>query len=246
MSNQREYRITQAKELRISNEDGKKTLQGYAAVFNSLSDDLGGWRETIVPGAFSRSLKSNPDVLALSEHDTKKGILGRTKSNTLSLLEDNIGLRFVCELPNTTLGNDIAESVSRGDLDGCSFGFIAQDTCWDKTDNGVVRSLLDVDLLDVTVTASPAYPATSVQMRSKMFPDGVVEVPDLEARTEPEEAQTQPDPTECACPCEACSTNADCEHCDNTCTPEMNCRCGDMVADRMLAALCERRLRLVA
>lgn len=96
---QREFRFLQAKELRINENDGKRTLTGYAAVFNSFSEDLGGWREQIAPGAFSNSLRNSPDILFLSEHDVKKGLLGRTKSNTLRLAEDNIGLRFECDLP---------------------------------------------------------------------------------------------------------------------------------------------------
>lgn len=184
--NKREYRFVPARELRVSkSDDGKRTLSGYAAVFNSLSEDLGGFREQIKPGAFTRCLRSNPDVSCLHEHDPRQGLLGRTKSGTLRLSEDNIGLRFECDLPNTTLANDVAESIDRGDLDGCSFGFIAQDDDWSRSDGMTLRTLNDADVFDVTVTSMPAYPATSVQVRSRLFPDGTVEVPELRTEANP-------------------------------------------------------------
>jgi HK97 family phage prohead protease len=164
----KEIRFSDAQELRIQTDAaGKRTLTGYAAVFNEESQDLGGWTETIKPGAFRRSLATGPDVMALSEHDRNKGLLGRTKSGTLRLSEDNVGLRFECDIPDTQLGNDTAVSVARRDLDACSFGFIALDTSWDQNAaGGVVRTLNDVDLRDVTITSQPAYLGTSVQLRS--------------------------------------------------------------------------------
>jgi uncharacterized protein len=177
----RELRFIPAKELRVATTaDGKRTMTGYAAVFDSLSEDLGGFKEKLQRGAFSRSLRSNPDVMALSEHDSRKGILGRTP-NTLRLSEDNIGLRFECDLPATTLGSDIATSIERGDLRACSFGFVAQDQDWGQSSGETIRTLKDVDLFDVSVVANPAYPATSVQMRSLMFPDGSVAIPEFRA-----------------------------------------------------------------
>lgn len=171
----REYRYLSAKKLRISNQNGKRTLTGYAAVFNSPSQDLGGFTETIRPGAFSRSLANGADVKLTHEHDPRQGLLGRTKSGTLDLKEDSVGLRFSAELPNTTLANDVAESVSRGDIDGCSFGFRCPSggDDWAKDSNGnVMRTLKDVDLFDVCVTSDPAYTSTGVQLRSRLFPDG--------------------------------------------------------------------------
>ena len=156
-------------------------MSGYAATFDNLSHDLGGFKEKINRGAFSRSLKSNVDVVALSEHDAHKGVLGRTKSGTLRLKEDNIGLRFELDMPDTNLGRDVATSVQRGDLDSMSFGFVAQDDDWDKNGTEVIRSLKDVDLFDISAVCFPAYPGTSVQMRSLMFPDGAVVIPEFRA-----------------------------------------------------------------
>jgi HK97 family phage prohead protease len=236
----RELRFTTNKELRVAVDSltGKRTLAGYAAVFNSPSQDLGGWTETIKPGAFTRSLASNPDVMCLSEHDPKKGLLGRTKSGTLKLAQDEIGLRFECELPDTTLANDTATSIGRGDIDGCSFGFVVVSQTWADSKDGVVRTLNDVDLFDVTVTSMPAYPATSVGLRSAMFPDGVVEVP-TEFRSD-EELAAMGD--ECGCDCPECVSGNCLECSDLDCTDE-NCRCMEGRANKALAELITRKLR---
>src|ERR1700733_14697121 len=202
--NQKEYRFNSAKELRVQTDaSGKRTLSGYAATFHPRSYDLGGFVEQIAPGAFTRSLKGNADVMALSEHNAQKGILGRTKSGTLRLSEDSVGLRFDCDLPNTSLGNDIAESVGRGDLDSCSFGFVKQADGWERNGKDVVRTLKDVDLFDVSVVGNPAYPATSVQLRSLMFPDGSVEVP-TELRDMDDATEDTGDTSICGCACDFC------------------------------------------
>lgn len=172
----REYRYLPARELRTSSDNGKRTISGYAAIFSSPSVDLGGFTEKIAPGAFTRSLRDKADVMLLHEHDARKGLLARTKSGTLDLTQDATGLHFRADLPNTTLGNDVAEMVSRGDLAGCSFGFCVPEGGdeWQRlSDGNILRTLRDVDLFDVTVTASPAYPATSVKMRSLLATDGV-------------------------------------------------------------------------
>lgn len=138
---------------------GRK-LYGYAARFNHETD-LGEFREVIEPGAFTRSL-SGRDVRAIYEHDGK-ALLGRSGAGTLRLQEDEQGLAFELDLPDTTLGRDLAVLVERGDLCGCSFGFQVRTDDW----RGGVRHLQDVDLHEITITATPAYDATSVQVRSQ-------------------------------------------------------------------------------
>src|SRR5277367_5678504 len=98
MSKQREIRYLPARELRATkNADGTRTVSGYAAVFNSLSVDFGGWQEIVAPGAFTRFLLANPDVVCLRDHDNAI-LLGRTASKTLTLEQDATGLRFECLL----------------------------------------------------------------------------------------------------------------------------------------------------
>lgn len=136
-----------------------RTLFGYAARFNAETD-LGEFREAIAPGAFASSLSAN-DIRAIYEHDGK-ALLGRSGSGTLRLSEDAEGLAFELDLPDTTLGRDLAVLVERGDLSGCSFGFLCRKDEW----RAGVRHLQDIDLQEITITATPAYSATNVQVRS--------------------------------------------------------------------------------
>ena len=139
-------------------------ITGYAAVFNSRSEDLGGFVEIIEPGAFSGSLES-ADVRALVGHDATQ-VIGRNKSGTLNVFEDDHGLRVEIDPPNTSAGRDIVESVRRGDIDSMSFGFIATNDRWEYDDGQEVRYLEQVELLEVSVVAWPAYQSTEVAVRS--------------------------------------------------------------------------------
>jgi HK97 family phage prohead protease len=172
MINKPENRALRISELRVVSANGKRTLSGYAAVFNSPSEDLGGWIEYVAPNAFDRSLAENADVRCLVEHDPVR-IVGRTKSGTLRITTDSRGLKFECDLPDTSVANDLITSIERGDLDACSFGFVAVKQEWteDAQTGAVTRTLIDVDLLDTSVVAYPAYPATSVGVRS--LPDSM-------------------------------------------------------------------------
>lgn len=165
MDKTRELRFTST-EVRSDGAGG--ALAGYAAVFNQWSEDLQGFRERILPGAFTRCLASNPDVHALFNHDSNL-ILGRTKSGTLKLAQDHIGLRFECILSNSPVAQSVREAVRRGDVDQCSFGFTCQEDRWPAPDR---RELLDVDLYDVSPVTFAAYPQTSLTARS-LWPDGV-------------------------------------------------------------------------
>jgi hypothetical protein len=138
------------------------TIEGYTAVFNSPSLDLGGFTEDIAPGAFSRAIRERQDVVCTYNHD-QNFVLGRTTSGTLRLIEDNIGLQFACEIGNSQRARDVYESIQRGDVNACSFGFIAVADKWISSNR---RTLLDVDLLDVGPVNHPAYPTTNVAARS--------------------------------------------------------------------------------
>lgn len=141
-------------------------IVGYAAVFNVLSEPLFmGVREKIRPGAFARALSEGQDVRGLVDHKPAM-ILGRTKAGTLRLSEDQHGLRYEIDPPDTQLGRDTIVSLRRKDLDQSSFGFRVKEEEYNIKDDVVTRELLDVDLFDVSVVTYPAYTQTSVAVRS--------------------------------------------------------------------------------
>lgn len=143
-------------------EDGGRIVTGYAAVFNSptlLWDDL---EETIAPGAFAAAIE-NSDVRCLFDHDWSK-VLGRTKSGTLKLEEDARGLKFEVELPRTTTGDDLMESMARGDINQCSFGFWPTKETWDYTITPVQRTVEEVELYEVSIVSLPAYEDTEASL----------------------------------------------------------------------------------
>lgn len=143
-------------------------LEGYAAVFDSASEDLGGFVEFVRPGAFKRSLQSNrADPMALVHH-LPHLVLGRRSAGTLRLAEDTRGLHFEVDMPDTGTARDLLVSVDRGDIRGASFAFsiAPQGDRWNVQGDTVTRDLLDVDLHEITITPTPAYPDTEVARRA--------------------------------------------------------------------------------
>lgn len=164
---QYEVRHLAVAELRVLEQDGEQPkIEGYAAVFNKLSEDLGGFRERVEPGAFTCTIKTD-DIRALVDHDPSR-ILGRNRAGTLSLSEDDRGLRVVIKPPDTTIGRDTITTLKRGDVNGMSFGFRVKPggQRWFIEDGEEIRSLSDVELQDVSVVAYPAYLDTDVAVRS--------------------------------------------------------------------------------
>lgn len=143
--------------------DGKRTLVGYAAVFNSDTTIGDYFVERIAPGAFSKAIGG--DILALYDHDMGR-VLGRTRSKTLRLAEDSHGLKVEIDIPDTSDGNDLWALVERGDVAGMSFAFRATKQEWDDTQDIPHRTVLEAELYEVTATANPAYPDTTLAARS--------------------------------------------------------------------------------
>lgn len=161
-----ERRVTTATELRVQDDGGSPTISGYAAVFNELSEPLFFGRERILPGAFRKLLRSDPDVRCLFNHNPDH-ILARTKSGTLALKEDKRGLFFEAELPDTALAHDIAASIARGDISGCSFSFMPGKERWSTENGQEVREQIEIaSVFDVGPVTMPAYSQTSVSSRS--------------------------------------------------------------------------------
>lgn len=152
--------------------DGRAAIVGYAAVYNRLSLDLGGFREEILPGAFDKILnrqRGRQDVVALFNHDSNI-VLGRTSSGTLELSGDDKGLRYVVTPPVSRA--DVLELIQRRDVRGSSFAFTVDKSGegFRQGDDGkAVRQIREVSgLYDVGPVLVPAYPSTSasVAMRS--------------------------------------------------------------------------------
>lgn len=165
-SNQLERRYIDADELEVREDpEGEGKIVGYAARFNSLSEPLWGFREKISPGAFAESIQTD-DIRALWNHDSNY-VLGRNRSGSLFLEEDEHGLRVEITPPDTQWARDLRESIKRRDVSQMSFGFIAESDDWDRSDkNNVIRTLTKVRCFDVSPVTFPAYPQTSVGVRS--------------------------------------------------------------------------------
>lgn len=166
ISGREERRIVLGELRAVPGADGKpKMVCGHAAKFDVLSGDLGGFRERIAPGAFAAAL-TTADIRCLWNHDANI-VLGRNKSGTLRLSEDSAGLYYECDAPDTALVRDMVMSpIERGDVTQCSFGFRTISDKWAKVNGEWIRTLLEVDLFDVSPVTYPAYNSTDVAVRS--------------------------------------------------------------------------------
>lgn len=170
-----EVRVTSGEVRSATDDDGARII-GYGAVFNSLSEDLGGFVEEILPGAFTEAIKTD-DVRGFFNHDTNL-ILGRNKAGTLSLSETDDGLRYEIDPPDTSYANDLMVSIERGDVSQSSFGFSVEDRSdeewlapdeWNPTagnDGLYLRRIKRAKLYDVSPVTYPAYKATTVSART--------------------------------------------------------------------------------
>ena len=144
--------------------DEKRTIGGYAAMFDQMSEDLGGFTEVIDREAFSST--DMEDVRALFNHDANQ-ILGRTKSGTLRLKMTEQGLYYEVDLPDTERGKDMYEMIKRGDIDQSSFAFTVSDDDYEYKEGRYFRTIKKIDrLYDVAPVTYPAYQQTSVVARS--------------------------------------------------------------------------------
>ena len=172
----KEIRSFALNEFRVDSDEGKPPkMHGHAAIFNSLSEDLGGFRERIAPGAFTKTLESS-DIRALFNHDSNI-VLGRNKSGTLRLSEDETGLAIEIDPPDTQAARDLIVSMGRGDINQMSFGFVTILDNWANVGNEWIRTLLEVDLFDVSPVTYPAYISTDIAVRS-MAEAIKLEIPD--------------------------------------------------------------------
>ena len=151
----------------IREESDGMHFTGYAALFDSPSEPLP-FTERIAKGAFKRSLRSRNDIKFLWNHDSGE-ILGSTRARTMTLSEDDRGLKVEGMLPNTSRGRDVAELLRRGDVDAMSFGFSVPQGGDTWSNDGSERTLKSVRLHEVSVVAWPAYTATAGTVSVRKF-----------------------------------------------------------------------------
>jgi HK97 family phage prohead protease len=160
-------------EVRESVTPGRPKLVGWAAVWDSPSLDLGGFREIVRKGCFRASLDGGADVRAYAEHDPRL-VLGRRTARTLDVAEDDRGLRFEINPPDTQVARDLVKNIRAGNITGASFAFRVRPggERWDMTASPPLRELTSLDLFDVAPVSTPAYSATEVGIRSMRGSEG--------------------------------------------------------------------------
>lgn len=151
----------------------KYVIEGHGAVFNRLSQNLGGFVEQVDPGAFKRTLGDNPDTRGLINHDPSL-LLGRTRSGTLRLSVDSVGLPYEIDSPDTQYARDLIVSMERGDIDQSSFAFYVMPNGdeWDQTEQGMpLRTLtaLSIHNGDVSPVTYPAYEDADSGLAGRAF-----------------------------------------------------------------------------
>jgi HK97 family phage prohead protease len=161
-------------ELRAAGKNPR--MGGYAAKFDTLSRNLGGFVETIAPRFFNKSAGDGwPDVMARYNHDDSY-LLGTTAGRTLTLTVDDVGLDYTVDLPDTSYARDLAVLAERGDVSKSSFAFYTFEDDWSMTDQGFpLRTLLSGQLIDVAPVNMPAYVDTSSGLRSLAEQRGIDE-----------------------------------------------------------------------
>lgn len=157
-------------QVRQSEDEKKKYLEGYFIRFNEKTELQRDLFETIDPKAVERSI--NEDIVCLFNHDTAK-VLGRTGNQTLKLKADEDGLFGVVEInENDKEALDIYARVSRGDINACSFGFYPIEEEVKELDDGSIEIVVkDADIKEVSIVTFPAYPTTQIEARNKQVKD---------------------------------------------------------------------------
>ena len=174
----RETRVTDAMTIRAEESGDGLSLRGYATVFDAdyeITDALGTYTERVAAGAFTRTLDHGADVRLLINHDGLP--LARTKSGTLALAQDDIGLLCDAHLDGESpLVRSLKSAMDRDDIDQMSFAFRVTQQDWN--DDYTYRTIREVQLFDVSVVTFPANPATSVSLRTAASLRGLDDLPD--------------------------------------------------------------------
>jgi HK97 family phage prohead protease len=158
-------------EMRTAADGAPKLIEGHGAVFNQAEEIWPGVREVVMPGAFMKTIQE-ADVRALFNHDSNY-VLGRNRAGTLRLNEDDYGLRYEIDPPDTTWANDLYTSIKRGDITQSSYAFLPVKETWSTDDAGELRTLHEVRLFDVSPVTYPAFPGADASARSALAASGI-------------------------------------------------------------------------
>jgi HK97 family phage prohead protease len=152
--------------LEVRRDKGTPVIYGIAAPYGKLSSPIGamGFREQIRPGAFTESLASSIDVFALVDHEDDK-VLGRRSTGSLEISDTKEGLSVEIFPPETSFAQDLIVLIQAGEVGGMSIGFTTEADRWDMLGGETIRTLLQVNLFDISVCFQPAYPDTRVAVR---------------------------------------------------------------------------------
>jgi len=152
--------------VQLRADDSGQRLGGFALKFNRLSQNLGGFVERIAPGALTKTLRDAGDVLCRYQHEDHY-LLGRTASGTLRVSLTDEGLDYEVDLPDTDYAHNLAALAARGDVQHSSFAFRTLEDEWGFTEQGFpLRTLLEIQLVDVAPVVQPAYLDTTSGLRS--------------------------------------------------------------------------------
>lgn len=162
---EKEIRLLGGSELRAGGDSRK--IEGRSIVFNSLSQDFGGWKEEISPDAISDEIINASDILFLLNHSDSRGILGRKRKGSGSLSTEirEDGVYFSFDAPQTSLGDELLEYLRRGDITQCSFAFTVDDDDWKEQEDGTyIRTIKKFHrIYDMSAVYTPAYTDTKVK-----------------------------------------------------------------------------------
>lgn len=174
------YEITDVRATKGKGDNASAmTVEGYAALFNRETIiNIGwadiSWREQIAPGAFQRSVDDGK-VKALWNHDTG-AVIGAQENKSLNLREDSTGLWFEIQIPDTQAGRDAFTLIDEGYVRGMSFGFsVNKETVKEEKGKLALRTIEDVTLYEISATAFPAYPETTVASREAEAKDPFIQ-----------------------------------------------------------------------
>jgi HK97 family phage prohead protease len=224
-----------------SESDGTRTLSGVCVVYNTLSQDMGGWFEKIAPGAFSESLAQRSQAVLFSHDDSK--VLGKVKAGTTSFEDSHTVLRYSCKLGNSSLANDVVDMVSRGDIESNSFGFSVLEDDWSNEGGKVTRVVRKGIIYEASPVLYPAYETPQnvvnvraalrscpAELRSQISKRGYDDSPDLgggEGILDDgfDVTGTDADVEMCSCACAACRSQQ-CDRCsEDRCSKDRCTNC---------------------